>query len=255
MSTSTLIEIFRNLMFSFTRGVTENHNLEEPEFTAESFGYNPLESTGREWYYHPVDEFIYQEYSDREAMSLDYLASSRLDVRVTNACSPEDNSKAQGDQQDEDRTMAWKRLRPSTLRTVCKSMYTGALISLLSAIFVGTIYVLVSYVSYKTKNYCEYHPIYLIPIQVQWFRTISGAILYGFVYFWYFSIMLFLFRPFQLSGAKKYCSCVVSFFIVWMHYIVLLSKLLGYLTLNLLLYNGFRVTFCFSSVHVYSYML
>jgi len=73
--------------------VTEHHNLEEPEFTAESFGYNPLESTGREWYYHPVDEFIYQEYSDREAMSLDYLASSRLDVRVTNACSPETTAK------------------------------------------------------------------------------------------------------------------------------------------------------------------
>ena len=182
-------------------------------------------------------------------MSWEYLASSRGQQQST----AEDNSKAQGDQQDEDRTMAWKRLRPSTLRKFCKSMYTGALISLLSAIFVGTFYVLVSYVSYKTKNYCEYHPIYLIPIQVQWFRTISGAILYGFVYFWYFLIRLFLFRPFQLSGTKKIL--FLSFFIVWMHCIVLLSKLLGYLTQNLLLYNGFRVTFCFSSVYVYSFML
>ena len=54
MSSSTLIEVFGHIVFSFTRGVTEHYNPEEPEFTAESFGYDPLESTGREWYYHPV---------------------------------------------------------------------------------------------------------------------------------------------------------------------------------------------------------
>ena len=53
-----------------SRGVTEHYNPEEPEFTAESFGYDPLESTGREWYYHPVDEFIFQEYSDRRDTEL-----------------------------------------------------------------------------------------------------------------------------------------------------------------------------------------
>ena len=36
----------------FTRGVTEHYNPQEPEFTAESFGYSPLESTGQEWYHH-----------------------------------------------------------------------------------------------------------------------------------------------------------------------------------------------------------
>ena len=54
MSSSTLIEVFGHIVYSFTRGVTEHYNPEEPEFTAESFGYDPLESTGREWYYHPV---------------------------------------------------------------------------------------------------------------------------------------------------------------------------------------------------------
>jgi len=58
MSSSTPVEIFGQIVFSFTRGVTEHHNPEEPEFTAESFGFNPIESTGREWYYHPVDELI-----------------------------------------------------------------------------------------------------------------------------------------------------------------------------------------------------
>ena len=52
MSSSTLIEVFGHIAFSFTQDVSENYNAEEPEFTAESFGYNPLESTGREWYYH-----------------------------------------------------------------------------------------------------------------------------------------------------------------------------------------------------------
>ena len=69
-------------MFSFTRGVTERYNPQEPEYTAESFGYDPLQNTGREWYYHPVDELIYQEYSDREATSLDYIPSNHPDIRV-----------------------------------------------------------------------------------------------------------------------------------------------------------------------------
>ena len=138
MSSSTLIEVFGHIVFSFTRGVTEHFNPGEPEFTAESFGYNPLESTGREWYYHPVDELIYQEYSDREATSLDYLASSSLDIRVINACSLEENEGTQEGREDEDRAMAWKRLRPSSLLTVCKSMYIGSLISLLTATLLGT---------------------------------------------------------------------------------------------------------------------
>ena len=121
-------------MFSFTRGATEHYNPKEPEFTAESFGYDSLQSTGGELSYLPVDELIYQEYGDREVTSLDYLPSCRLDIRVVNACSPaEENEETQEGKQDEDRAMVWKRLRPSALRTVCKSMNSGALISLLSA--------------------------------------------------------------------------------------------------------------------------
>ncbi|KAL9956482.1 hypothetical protein ACROYT_G037963 [Oculina patagonica] len=115
MSSNTLIEVFGHIVFSFTRGVTEHYNPEEPEFTAEAFGYDPLQSTGREWYYHPVDELIYQEYSDREITNFHYLPPCSLNVRVINACSPEENEETQHDQEDEDRAMAWKRLRPSAL--------------------------------------------------------------------------------------------------------------------------------------------
>ena len=82
MSSSTLFEVFGHVLFSFTRSVTDHYNPDEPEYTAESFGYNPLESTGPEWYYHPVEEFIYQEYSDRELQtSLNYLAASSLECK------------------------------------------------------------------------------------------------------------------------------------------------------------------------------
>ena len=167
MSSSTPIEVFGLIVFSFTRGVTELYNPQEPEYTAESFGYDPLQSTGREWHYHPVDELIYQEYSDREATSLDYLASSHPDIRVINACSPEENDETEEDQQDEDGATAWKRLRPSALRTVCKSMYIGALISLLTAIIIGSVNLLISYLSNKTVNNCEFHPKRSIPLNVQ----------------------------------------------------------------------------------------
>ena len=203
MSSSTLIEVFGHIVFSFTRGVTEHYNPEEPEFTAESFRYDPLLSTGREWNYHPVDELIYQEYSDREATTFDYLTASRLDVRVIDACSPEENEETQEDQEDEERAMAWKRLRPSALRTVCKSMYIGALISLLTATFVALVYILTTYVCYKTYQDCQFHPMKSISAQVQWMKTISGVFHCAFLYMWFFVGMLFLFRPYQLKGVKR----------------------------------------------------
>ncbi|XP_078347264.1 uncharacterized protein LOC144632472 [Oculina patagonica] len=202
MSSSTLIEVFGHIVFSFTRGVTEHYNPEEPEFTAESFGYDPLQSTGREWYYLPVDELIYQEYSDREVTNLDYLASNRLDVRVINACSPEENEETHDDKQDEDMAMAWKRLRPSALRTVCKSMYIGALISLLTATIIGSVYMLIIYLCLKTISNCEFYP-KSIPENVQWMRSISNVISCAFMYSCFFTCTLLLFRPYQLLGVKR----------------------------------------------------
>ena len=203
MSSSTLIEVFGHIVFSFTSGVTEQYKPEEPEFTAEPFGYNPLESTGREWYYHPVDELIYQEYSDRKATSLDCLASSSFKVRVINACSPEDNEETQENQQDEARAMAWKQLTPSLLFSLCKSMYIGALISLLTATAVGTLYMLVTYISFKIAHDCQFHPMNSTSVQMQWVRSMSDLIYCGLLCIWFFVLLLFLFRPFQLMAVKK----------------------------------------------------
>ena len=37
MSSNTLIEVLGHIVFSFTRGVAEHYNPQEPEYTAEAF--------------------------------------------------------------------------------------------------------------------------------------------------------------------------------------------------------------------------
>ena len=202
MLASTIAELFGPILYNFTRDVTEYYNPNEPEFTAESFGYNPLDSTGREWYCHPVDELIYQEYSDREATSLEYQVSRCVQVKVTDASTIENNEETYI-ASHEQREMAWKQLRPSVIRTICKSMYIGASISLFTAGIVGAIYILISYICYKTVHNCEFPLKREIPVQVQWMRTISASILCAFLYIWYFTNALFLFRSFQLMDVKR----------------------------------------------------
>ena len=96
--------------------------------------------------------------------------------------------------------MAWKRLRPTALRTVCKSMYIGALISLLTATIIGSVSIFISYLCYRTVNDCEFYPKKNIPVKVQWTRTISGAIVVASLHVSLFTHILFLFRPHQLMG-------------------------------------------------------
>ena len=40
MSSRTLLEMFGHIVFSFTRGVAEHYNPDEPEFTSELLGDN-----------------------------------------------------------------------------------------------------------------------------------------------------------------------------------------------------------------------
>ena len=206
MSSSTLLEIFGHVLFSFTKSVTDHYNPEEPEFNNELFGYNPLESTGREWYYHPVDELVYQEYGGKDLItSTSYLAASSLDVKVIDACSTEVNeTEANEIKVDNNSGTAWKRLRPSVCRTILQSLSIGALISLLAAIISGAEYILISYLCYETINVCEFEPQRTsIPLRVQWMRTIVIAMAYFFLYNWFFSNVLLLFRFYQLHGLKR----------------------------------------------------
>ena len=210
MNSSTLLEMFSHIVFSFTRGVVEHYNPDEPEFTAELFGCNPFECTGREWNFLPVDEIIYQEYSDRQETALDYLPASGFRIRVNDASLLNENEGVNESQPlvEADAAMAWKRLRPSALCTVCKSLYIGALISILAATITGALYSLLTYVGYQTVYNCEYHQIESIPLKIQWIRTISMVIACVFLYSWFPLGMLFLFRPYQLSGVKRHIALV-----------------------------------------------
>ena len=82
-------------------------------------------------------------------------------------------------------------------------MYIGGLISLVTAVIVGSMNILMSYINLKTEQNCEFSLKKKIPVQVQWMKTISGSILSAFLYIWYFINVLFLFRPFQLIGVKR----------------------------------------------------
>ena len=198
-----MIELLGKMAFSFTRSVMEHYNPEEPEFTAESFGFHYLENTGREWYHYPVDEFIYQEYDDREDINTNYLPARSINVKVINAFMTQEEEETLTDGPPEDRAMAWKRLRPSFLQTILKSLYIGALISLLAAITIGAVYTLSSYLSYKTFADCKYFPKELIPRFVQWTITESDLIACGIFYVCSVCNTIFLFRRHQLQGMKK----------------------------------------------------
>ena len=169
----------------------------------EIFGYDDsLSSECREWNCQPVDKPIYQEYSppsddDNYLLS---VGNSRVRYRVIDASSPEED---EDEQQDENDEMAWKRFRPSILHTVCKSMYIGALISLLTPAIIGLFYIMISYVSYETIRNCQLHQGETIPVKIQWIRTLSDVIGVAFLYMWFFAGMLFLFRPYQLKGVKR----------------------------------------------------
>ena len=204
MDGSKFIEVFGHIVFSFTRSVSEQYSPKDPDYSQETLEYSLLQNTGREWYAQPVDEIIYQEYSDKDVTVDDFLpASCRVKAVSLDACSLGDSTEQSENQEaDLDRAMSWKQLRPSALRTIFKSTVIGASISLLSAIALGMFFTMISYLSYKTYLNCHFKQKNLIPLKLQWMQVICAIISSSFLYFWVFSLALVLFRPYQLSGVK-----------------------------------------------------
>ena len=189
-------------MYSFTRSVAEHYNFsDEADQNLLSLGYNPLDDTGLEWYCQPVDDLIYQEYSNSDATKFDYLESSRVHARLIDACSTEDREPKQ-EVVVEDRAMAWKRIRPSVFRSLWTSFYFGFLISILSATMVGIVSILIYYLSFQTLLKCESFATKSVPEKLQWMRTISEVIVCSAYFYWFFLNTLFYFRSFQISGLK-----------------------------------------------------
>ena len=82
--------------------------------------------------------------------------------------------------------MAWKRLRPPALNTVGKSMYIGALISLLAATFLGTQFTLICsgplYLKTLYRTGCSLGANMTNSSQTPWIFTGSWLIATAFLY-------------------------------------------------------------------------
>ena len=217
MAGRTCIEVFGHIIFSFTRSVSEQYSPKDSEYSQETLEYSLLQNTGREWYAQPVDKIIYQEYSNKEGTVDDFLpASCRVKAVFLDACSPT-NIAEQNEKQEADlhRAMSWKQLRPSALRTICKATVIGASISLLSAIAIGMLFTMVSYLVYKTYLNCYFQPKNSISLKLQWMQVIYHSIFCISLDIWVFVLALVLFRPYQLSGVKTklFLCCMFIFFL------------------------------------------
>ena len=218
MDGSKIIEVFGHIIFSFTRSVSDQYSPEDPDYSQETLEYSLLRNTGREWYAQPAgDEIIYQEYSDKEVAVDEFLpAFCRVKAVSLDACSFGDIEEQNENQKtDLERAMSWKQLRPSALRTVCKSMVVGASISLLSAIAIGMFFTMISYLNYKTLLDCHFQPKKMIPLKLQWTLVICKITSTFFLYIWVFLLALILFRPYQLSGVKTklFICCMFMYFL------------------------------------------
>lgn len=256
MGVSTVIEVFGQIVFSFTRSVSRQYSPVDAHYTAEYFDYTTRQGTGRGWYEEPVDEIIYQEYSDREATARDFLPSSNLNAKLIDASSTDDIEELQSEnQRTEDQAMAWKRLRPSALHTVCKSMYIGALISLCSAVFIGALFTMISYLCHETVQNCEFHPKTSIPLKIQWMRTIIKVVSCAFLYLWFFANTQVLFRPYQLMGAKKklLLVCVFLYCLDALYRVILLATGISksfLSTIQIIPLNALFITSVFWQVYI-----
>ena len=204
MAGNALFEVCGGVISGLTRSVTERLvNTNEDGLNSDSFGYDPLESTSLEWNYYPVDEFICQEYGDSEVTVASHMTWNNVRVRVTNAFLPEDNEDRT--QETRDGTMGWKMFRPSLGRTIWRSLCYGFLISFLSAFSIGTISIIIYYISYQVILVCyARHNQLVIPINIQWLKAISDVTIVVFSHFWFTLNNLFYFRSVVVANSKAW---------------------------------------------------
>ena len=167
---SSLVEVCGRISFGLTRSAAEHYNPNDNESNPELFSLNPRERTGFEWNIDSDEEFISQEYGDKQVIrSAGYIGQARL----TNACSPEDQLEEDVQDKPKNRAMEWKQFRPSLIYSLWTSMYFGFLISVLAAALIGTLSIIVYYVAYQVTLVCLGRPKDSIPWKIQWSKTIS----------------------------------------------------------------------------------
>ena len=213
---TALFEVCGGIVMGLTRGVAEhfiNTNEESLCLSASLLVYNPLESTGLEWNHRPVDECIYEEYSDKDDTISGHFAWRKVQPKVLNALSRDDGEVTTG--QTNDKRATWKLFRPSLKGTLRKSLYFGFLISFLSAFTIGSICILVYYINCQTVLVClTRHNQTAVPIKIQWSKTISEVMIVAITYFWLTLNTLFYFRPYQIEDIKRSLFLISSQFYV-----------------------------------------
>ena len=72
---------------------------------------------------------------------------------------------------------------------------------------------MVLYLSFETVHQCEFSPLNSTSIQMQRIRSVSDIIAFAFMYIWFFLLVLFRFRPFQLTGIKRklFLVCLITY--------------------------------------------
>ena len=208
---SSLVEVCGSIIFGLTRSVAEHYNPNDNESNPELFSLNPRERTGFEWNIDSDDEFIFQEYGDKEVIrSAGYIGQARL----INACSPEDQLEEDAQDKPKNRAMEWKQFRPSLIYSLWNSLYFGFLISVLAAALIGTLSIIVYYVSYQVALVCLGRSKDSIPSKIQWSKTTSECVEVIFIHLWFFVNTLFYFKPHQIKGLKRQLFLVSSVFYV-----------------------------------------
>ena len=207
---SSLVEVCGSIIFGLTRSVAEHYIPNDNESNPELFSLNPLERTGFEWNIDSDEEFIFQEYGGDKQVSRSggYIGQARL----INACSPEDHLEEDAQDKPKNRAMEWKQFRPSLIYSLWNSLYFGFLISVLAAALIGTLSIIVYYVSYQVALVCLGRSKDSIPSKIQWSKTISECVEVIFIHLWFFVNTLFYFKPHQINGLKRQLILVSSVF-------------------------------------------
>ena len=207
---SSFVEVCGSIIFGLTRSVAEHYNPNDNESNPELISLNHRERTGFEWNIDSDEEFIFQEYGDKQVIrSAGYIGQARL----INACSPEDQLE-EDVQEPQNRAMEWKQFRPSLIYSLWNSLYFGLLISVLPAALIGTLSIIVYYVSYQVTLVCLGRSKDSIPWKIQWSKTISSCVQVIFNHLWFFVNTLFYFKPHQIKGLKRQLILVSSVFYV-----------------------------------------
>ena len=206
---SSLVEVCGSIIFGLTRSVAEHYNPNDNESNPELISLNHRERTGFEWNMDSDEEFIFQEYGDKQVIrSAGYIGQARL----ISACSPED-------QLDEHVQQPQNRAPygVETIQTIANIFSLEFIVLWISDFCIDCSpdwNVTYHCVSYQVTLVCLGRSKDSIPWKIQWSKTISSCVQFIFIHLCFFVNTLFYFKPHQIKGLKRQLILVSSVFYI-----------------------------------------